>query len=328
MTNEMYADLVLEGGGVKGIAFVGALEELCAGYEVRRVAGTSAGAIVAALLAAGYTVPELEKEMRGLDFSSFRDGPARHFGKAGAVLAVLLHNGVYKGDALHAWIEERLAQKNVTTFAQLRDREGGDAPATPPSRLVVPASDISGGGKLPLPWDYEQLGLDPDTAKVADAVRASASIPFYFRPVRLRTGSSQGAQRLTLVDGGLLSNFPVALFDRRDTTPPRWPTFGIKLSMRTTPQQDWRPVRNPVELTKRLVSTMTDAHDRLYVSQPSVQARTVFVDTSGISSTDFGLTREQVAALYANGGTAARQFLSGWDFEEWLSRFRQPLEPV
>ncbi|MFC8662317.1 patatin-like phospholipase family protein [Streptomyces sp. NPDC057199] len=108
--------VVLEGGGVKSIALVGALKELCAPHTVQRAAGTSAGGIVAALLAAGYTVPELEREMRSLDFASFQDGPARHFGKVGAALAVLLHNGVFKGDALHAWIEERLADKNVTTF--------------------------------------------------------------------------------------------------------------------------------------------------------------------------------------------------------------------
>lgn len=66
-------DVVLEGGGVKGIALVGALRELCAAHTVQRVAGTSAGAIVAALLAAGYTIPELEQEMRSLDFASFQD---------------------------------------------------------------------------------------------------------------------------------------------------------------------------------------------------------------------------------------------------------------
>ncbi|MGH1554768.1 patatin-like phospholipase family protein [Streptomyces sp. L7] len=261
-------DVVLEGGGVKGIALVGALKELCASHMVQRVAGTSAGAIVAALLAAGYTVAQLEQEMRALDFASFQDGPARYFGPTGAALAVLLHNGVYKGDALHTLIEKRLADKDVRTFRQLRREEAGDDADTSPYKLAVVVSDISRGRELRLPQDYQALcGVDPDTASVADAVRAaSASIPFYFRPVKFRAGPSQGSQRLVFVDGGLLSNFPVDLFDRRDLTPPRWPTIGVKLSMRRTPEQEWQPVRSPVEgwLSAPL---MTGAHDRLHVDQ-------------------------------------------------------------
>jgi NTE family protein len=317
---ETNVDIVLEGGGVKGIALVGALNELCAAHTVQRVAGTSAGAIVAALLAAGYTVAELEREMRDLDLASFQDGPARHFGKVGAALAVLLHNGVFKGDALHAWIEERLAEKNVTTFRELRRQEAEDDTGTPPYKLAVIVSDISRGRELRLPEHYQALcGVDPDTAKVADAVWASASIPFYFRPVKFRTGPSQGRQRLVFVDGGLLSNFPVDIFDRQDTRPPRWPTIGVKLSMRRTPVQEWQPVRNPVELARRLVATMTGAHDRLHVDQNCVQDRTVFVDTTGVRSTDFRITQEQTEALYASGRNAAHQFLATWDFQAWLN---------
>jgi NTE family protein len=312
-------DLVLEGGGVKGIALVGALEELCAGRTVQRVAGTSAGAVVAALLAAGYSVDELAQEMRSLDFSSLQDGAARHFGKVGAALAVLLHNGVFKGDALHSWIEERLAAKDVTTFQDLRRQEVGDDLGTAPYKLAIVVSDISRGRELHLPEDYQALcGVDPDTAKVADAVRASASIPFYFRPVRFRAGQAQGSQRLVFVDGGLLSNYPIDLFDRRDAQRPRWPTIGIKLSERLTPAQQWRPVRNPMDLTRRLVATMTGAHDQIHVDRRCVQDRTVFVDTTGVRSTDFRIDPEQTEMLYTNGRHAARQFLATWNFEQWL----------
>lgn len=237
-------------------------------------------------------------------------------------MAVLLHNGVFKGDALHAWIEARLADKNVTTFQHLRRKEEGDDTSTPPYKLAVVVSDISRGRELHLPEDYEALcGVNPDTAKVADAVRASASIPFYFRPVKFRTGPSQESRRLVLVDGGLLSNFPVALFDRQDSTPPRWPTIGIKLSMRRTASQQWQPARNPVELARRLVSTMTSAHDRIHVDQNHVQDRTIFIDTDKVRSTDFRITQEQTEMLYANGGSAAQQFLATWDFGQWLSRY-------
>ena len=75
----------------------------------------------------------------------------------------------------------------------------------------------------PHPWDLESYGIDPDKFSVARAVHASSAIPYVFEPVRVG-----GA---TWVDGGLLSNFPVELFDRPDAQP-RWPTFGIRLSAR------------------------------------------------------------------------------------------------
>ena len=64
----MFADLVLEGGGVKGIALVGAISVLEErGYQFRRVAGTSAGAIVGSLVAANAGAAELEEIMRGVE---------------------------------------------------------------------------------------------------------------------------------------------------------------------------------------------------------------------------------------------------------------------
>jgi NTE family protein len=67
-------DAVFEGGGVKGIGLVGAIaatEEKR--YQFVNVAGTSAGAIIAALIAAGYGAKELREIMRSLDYSKFKD---------------------------------------------------------------------------------------------------------------------------------------------------------------------------------------------------------------------------------------------------------------
>src|SRR5215212_11040122 len=67
-------DLVFEGGGIKGIGLVGAykvLEEH--GYQPEIMAGASAGAIVAALVAAGYSADELYDVMSKLNFNQFKD---------------------------------------------------------------------------------------------------------------------------------------------------------------------------------------------------------------------------------------------------------------
>ncbi len=67
-------DAVFEGGGVKGIGLVGAVYEIeNAGYEFENLAGTSAGAIVASLLAVGYKAEQIKKEMERLNYNDFKD---------------------------------------------------------------------------------------------------------------------------------------------------------------------------------------------------------------------------------------------------------------
>src|SRR5256885_16638859 len=88
----LVADLVLEGGGVKGIGLVGAISVLEErGYRLHRIAGTSAGAIVGALVAAGLRATELVDVMNGVGYTRFQDAPAlSHLGLPGRALGVLL----------------------------------------------------------------------------------------------------------------------------------------------------------------------------------------------------------------------------------------------
>lgn len=323
----MRADLVLEGGGVKGIGLVGVVAALHdAGYRFdgpARIAGTSAGAIAGALVAAGTPVAELDRILRGLDFRRFRD--AGRLGRLRTARAISLVRtlGLYRGDYLHRWVGEELEKQGVRTFGDLRIDDAGSA--LPPERsykLVVIVSDISCGRMLRLPWDYHQFGLDPDEQPVADAVRASASIPFFFRPAKLRAPGAPDTWYCT--DGGMLSNFPVDLFDRRDGSRPRWPTFGIKLSGRPASgaerSRNTKPITGLLDLSMALVETMTSAHDRLHLDDPAVLDRTVFVDTLGVKATDFGLTEEIQERLYRNGMAAAERFLRSWSFDGYLAR--------
>lgn len=319
----MNADLVLEGGGVKGIGLAGAVSALAAaGYEFPRIAGTSAGALVGALVAVGYTTAELEDLLRRVDQERFADeGLLDRLGVPGKALSVIFEQGVYEGEAVRTWIAERLEEKGVRTFADLRllhDPEG-DLPPERRYRLVVMASDVSRGRLVRLPWDYPDYGLDPDEQIVADAVRASTSIPFFYEPVRLTGG--RGYEHV-LVDGGLLSNFPVDAFDRTDRRAPRWPTFGIKLSARAEGLQRPADVSNTFEFARALVSTMISFHDHLHLDDPCVVRRTVFVDTSGVRATDFDLDDATKTRLYESGRQAAEKFLADWDFDDYVAACR------
>lgn len=327
------ADLVLEGGGVKGIALVGAVLGLArGGYTFPRIAGTSAGAIVGALLAAvqrsGEPVARLSEIARSLDYTKFRDrgfpgkllGP---FGLLGDGLSVVFEGGAYEGDYLTDWLGGVLRDLGVETFGDLRvDDPGGDGEVHHRYRLVVMASDLSRRRLAQLPWDYGEYGLDPDEQRVVDAVRASASIPYFFEPVSLRgvRGTS------TLVDGGLLSNYPIGVFDRLDERVPRWPTLGVRLDVLGLggPGNGGAvsPVRGPVALGVALVQTAIEANQAEHVLDPCNVARSMYVDTGGVSAVDFGLDEAEQDQLLTAGQEAARAFLETWDFERWLADCR------
>lgn len=327
------ADLVLSGGGVKGIALVGAAAALVdAGYAPQRISGTSAGALVGAILAAAVQsgrvdVAELEQLAMSIDYRKFLDqGPVERVPLLGPAWGVLSGDGIYRGDALGEWVRGQLAEFGVSTFADLAI----DNPALPPEqryRLVVSVADVSLGQLVRLPWDYQRIyGLDPDEQSVADAVRASTAIPFFYRPASL---PRPDGGRSTLVDGGLLSNFPIDSLDRDDGGKPRWPTFGVTL-MPDLPDgnEDVFPALRllhrvrPPTLLEQVVTTILVGRDQAYLNRPWVSARTIRVDTTDVGVLDFDLPDSAKAALYDDGYAASKAFLETWDWPEYVAKFR------
>lgn len=325
------ADLVLEGGGVKGIAHVGAIHALqdhgITTYP--RVAGTSAGSIVGALAAAGLPATKMLEVMHGLEYRKVRDrrGISR-VPMVGKALSLALADGIYEGEYVREFLGNVLHEAGVETFADLRldPAEGRRLPPGQDYRLVVMATDITNGCLVRLPWDYQRLyGLDPDRQLVVDALRASMAIPLYFKPVRLR--DAEGKESI-LVDGGMLSNFSIDVFDRSDGRPPRWPTFGVKLlpelpagRMQFFPLLGLIP-RGPLHLLELLIYTTLVGRDQTQLNQPWVDARTIRIDTTAAGIIDFGLDERAMEALCANGRTATEKFLAGWDFAAYRRRFR------
>lgn len=298
------ADLVLEGGGVKGLGLVGAVLHLMReGYTFPRVAGTSAGSIVAAFLAAGATADELASIMGRLEYSRVPDRAG--LPGVGESLGLVRHSGAHPGNYVHGFVRDELERLGVRTF--------GDLERT----LVVTATDITRGRLVRLPWDYESFGVDGDEQLVADAVRASISIPLFFEPVTL-------ADR-TLVDGGVLSNFPIAMFDRAK---PRWPTFGVKV-IPDAPDANALlfpglalPQPPPIRLLARVMTTAVLGHDQTYLEQPCVRRRAIQVDTSAVGVVEFGCGEDKRAGLVANGERAAREFLADWDWAAYQHECR------
>jgi NTE family protein len=321
-----WCDLVCEGGGVKGIGLAGAYAGLeAAGYRVKRAAGTSAGAITAALIAAGYTAAEVREIVLALDFRQFEDkGWEDRIPLLHNPLSLLLDQGIYEGERFHDWLRGLLIEKEVFTFRHLRT--GSDDPRYA-YRLQVVVSDLSARELLVLPRDAAKLGLDPDKLEVALAVRMSMSIPIFFEPVRIQNGRTNWEH--VLVDGGMLSNFPVWLFD--SDGPPEIPTFGLLLvepDPRTPiterlpkPEHSPRGAKGLVQLLSGMVHTMLEAHDRMYVEKEQY-ARTIGIPTLGVGTTEFAIPPERAQALYASGEKAATDFLATWDFDAYVAAFR------
>lgn len=344
------ADGVFEGGGVKGIAFAGAIAaaERDAGVqEWVNLAGTSAGSIVAALLVAGYDATGIQKLLADAKYSRFADTGPGGVWVSGLFNAVARLRGAAPGRYFLEWMGEQLAAsplakelgKSELTFDDVRRRDLPPRDEVPDItdvqyerakyRLHVIGSDITTGRMIILPDDlpdYEDENgkpFDKDSFPVVEAVRMSMSYPFLFTPVVLHR---QG-RPVYVVDGGLLSNFPIWLFDGPH---PKRPTWGFRLHGGSSVEEGlpYRKIPRPlwaVPLLKAMFSAATEAWDRQQLSRVT-SARTVSVPTHQISTTDFGLTRAEADSLYAWGVNAAHDFFTAPDQQAYLNSFGMALE--
>ncbi|GER66153.1 hypothetical protein BpJC7_05140 [Weizmannia acidilactici] len=294
----MEIDAVFSGGGVKGLALIGALEVLeKKGFTFKRLAGTSVGSIFAGLKAAGYTSSEMKQLLDATDLGGFLD-PRKTFLPMPLAKWLLLYwrLGLYRGAEFEEWLEKKLAAKGVYTFKDV-----------PEGSLYFMASDLSHNRLVVLPDDLENYGIPPQTFPVARAIRMSCSIPYFFEPVRLR--SLEGTS--IIVDGGVLSNFPMWLFVNPEEKRER-PVLGITLSQKKFEQLKAN-IQNAIQLFDALFTTMKDAHDARYISR-KLEKDIIFIPTEGILSIDFKLTDEKKAALIESGRKKTEAFLKTWTY--------------
>ena len=208
-----YRNLVMEGGGIRGIAYGGALAELERKgvlQNIERVGGTSAGAIQAMLLAVGYSPAEITRITNETNIKKFADG---RFFFAGGVSRMVNKFGWYRGDRFSEFLGELLKEKTGNpdlTLAELHQLAGRHNFRD----LYVMGTNLS-------KQKAEVLSHEtyPDM-KVKDAVRISMSIPLYFKAVGMdSTGQLVSLKKRPpagvsiMVDGGITANFPIHIFD-------------------------------------------------------------------------------------------------------------------
>jgi len=294
----MYIDGVFSGGGIKGFALIGAYQAIEErGLKFKRVAGTSAGSIVAALIAANYTSKEVYQLIDELDLVNFLD-QRRTFipTKVAKWLLLYWRMGLYKGNNLEEWLEKKLAVRGIRTFADL-----------PPQTLRVIASDLTNGRLMVIPDDLHNYGINLNAFSVAKAIRMSCSLPYFFEPVKLKNSVTPSI----IVDGGVLSNFPMWLFDKENVKKVR-PVLGIKLShhLNGLPKNE---INNAINLFEALFETMKDAHDSRYISRKH-EKNIIFIPTEGVLTTDFELTPERKRLLFELGYNRTTKFFKTWSY--------------
>ena len=303
----MYADLVFKGGGVKGIALVGAIsyfEEQ--GYAWKRVAGTSAGAIVASLVAVGYSANEIKDIMYDLDYNKLADkNKLQSIPLVGSAASLFLSKGLHSGDYIENFLSKKFEQKGKKYFRDIYIHNN--------SKLKVIATDVTRHKLITLPDDLVEYNINPLDFEIAKAVRMSLSIPFFYEPIVLNTDK----EPCYIVDGGLLSNFPIWIFDVADN--PRWPTFGLNLYNNVQ-----KPNNNPngfIPFLMDVVETSLATSEEVYFKDCDA-VRIVNIPTLGINTVDFDISKDQIKSLFNSGYISAKSFLEGWNFNDYLKYYR------
>ncbi len=295
----MKIDGVFSGGGVKAFAFLGALQALEEkDIHFERVAGTSAGALFATFIAAGYNAKEMKKIFLELPLASFLDQSSWSSFFPFVKWLTLYHTmGLYRGNYFEAWLQEKLAEKGIRQFSDL-----------PTEKLKIVAADLTSNRVIIFPDDLkEYYHIEPSYFNIAKAVRSSISIPYFFRPSKIINPLTR--QKSYIVDGMILSNFPLWIFDRKQELRVR-PILGMQLS---DPKQYYHntKITNAIDMLSALLGTMRKAFDARYISE-NVAKDILFFPIDQVSATDFNLSLEKKEELIDLGYRRTNQFLKKW----------------
>jgi predicted acylesterase/phospholipase RssA len=269
VSNQHPFSIVIKGGGVKGLAFAGALLELENYFSFDTFAGTSAGAIAAVLMGVGYKPSELLEILDKKDFNDFKDAS---FLKG--VINFLRTRGFYPGDEIENWINQLLKRKLPQKLSEVTLEEL-------PTHTIVYSSRIKDGTLI---FDSKKQRKE---THAAFATRCSMSIPYFFSP-KLVDG-------VRVYDGGARNNFPLKLF--METYPNR-PVIGLYLINGT---------KKGGLVIGELANIAMDGEE-IPIVENNLD-KVVVIDPRPIKTTDFNLTQKKKELLILSGRLGALKFI-------------------
>jgi len=360
-----YVDLVQEGGGVLGIALAGytyVMEEM--GIRFLSLGGTSAGSVNTLLLAA-MGPPQEKKSLKILeaivqkDFAEFMDGGEdikllvrsttwrnpllRWLGGVAGILGNLdeafFETGFNPGDAFYTWLETLLKEEDIETARALEKRMNSfpkellrlDSKLS--AKLAIVAADITTETKVVFP-EMSDLYFDrPERVNPAKFVRASMSIPLFFKPMTIDLADlprkdpdfiqkwrdkanylGKIPEKVSLVDGGIMSNFPIDIFHERNRIPNR-PTFGVRLGIDRIRQ---RPTDTMLAIFMACFDGARNIRDYEAIKNNEDFRQLIsYVDTDHHNWLNFDLPDRDKLDLFKRGAQSAALFLSGFDWQSY-----------
>ena len=323
-----FRNLQFEGGGVKGIAYVGVMEALQKRKvldSIERVGGTSSGAINALFLGLNYSLAQIKNILITLDFSNFLDDT---WGIVRDTTRLISEYGWYKGDYFRNWVADLVYQKTGNPDATFNDckKQGF-------RDMYFVGTNISTGFSEVFSFEHTPRMC------LADAVRISMSIPLFFAAKRSLRGD-------VYVDGGVLDNYPIKLFDRKkyvkqfSSTPEYYDklnkklkqegieidpyvfnqeTLGFRLNsaqeigiFRDHAEPDHRKIEDFFSYAWSLISTIMNNQENQHLHSDDWQ-RTIYIDTLGVSTIEFGLSRDKKEALIESGRLYTDKYFKWYD---------------
>ena len=314
--SQKYENLVFEGAGIRGLAYCGVIRELEKRNitdEIKNVGGTSAGAITALMFSIGYNSGEMYDIISETEFQKFNDGEYIFFG---GFYRLNSNFGWYKGDEFTSWLDAIIIAKtgnSEITFSELKENGFKD--------LYITATCLNKQKLMVFSAaNYPKM-------KVKDAVRISMSIPLYFEAVfidSLGTVYDERNDRENLdivVDGGLLGNFPIFIFDSLVTYStnqieriPNYKTLGIRIDSDSQIENDMKTK----ELVPIQIDNMNDYLLAFYTLilenlnrntlTPEDWKRTISVSSAGIGPRIKKLTQIQKESLIESGELCTKRF--------------------
>jgi NTE family protein len=302
---QAYQNLALEGGGIRGIAYCGAFEVLEARgilNSIDQVAGTSVGAVAGVLLSVGYRPGEIRALLYELRVQTFNDGRWIFFG---GQQRMRRQYGWYRGDALEHWLEAKIAAKTGRSHLDFEGLHKLRLSSPEHKDFFATATNLSKQRVEVFSWKSRPK------MELAVAVRTSMSVPLYFRAMQLDSNGQKSASGDVYVDGGLVMNFPLTIFDSSGVNAR---TLGLKLERRAQLEQ----YKTGTDIAPYRISKLTDYVSALYNltietlnrrgDMNEERSRTIYISTLDMNPRVRKITTDQKNMLYQSGYSAAENF--------------------
>lgn len=279
-------NLVFASGGVKSLSFCGAIHALKEANmlnDIKRIAGSSAGAVAATLFACGFDGEDMAKMAMDKDTGAITSNSSLLNN-----LWRLLHQfGFYPGDIVYSWMEEFFKKKNLDptiTFIQLHEKLDKE--------LIITGTDLN---------ERKTIYFGPHTTpnmEIREAVRISTTIPLIFAPID-RSDSK------IMVDGAVLCHYPMHIFETIDPTLEK--TVGF-MAMSESDREDKKEINDIFQMIDAILYSLIRQSDKYHVKEIHKQ-RTIYINTEEINATDFDLSYDDKKFLIRKGYRSARRFL-------------------